>query len=506
MDASDYGTIRQLFDEYLRMYSSRDDRLTEYFSEDFSGFTGGGDFLVKVREQWVAITRQDFAQIKDPIRIELKDLAVQSLADTVAVAASTFTLHLPIEDHVLSRKTARLVLVFRKESAGWKISHSSISIPFGVVREGEVYPMEELFDRNQLLQALVAERMIQISAANDNLQKTNEELEREIAEHKQAADALQRSEERYRSVVNASPDDITITDREGRILMVSPVAWPMFGCEREEEFLGRPITDFIVPEDRDRARFQIALKLQGVITGSNEYRGLRPDGSSFDIEVKSEFIRDAEELPTGMVVIVRDITERKQAEADKEKLEATNRQLQKALQEILLEQSTHDALTGLYNRRYLEETIGRELISAERHGHPVSVIMGDLDHFKEINDRYGHPGGDEVLRVFGDLMKRHARGSDIYCRYGGEEFLLVLPEMAKDDAVERAKQLCSAMAAAPVPYGDSAIAVTASFGVAAFPRDGRNADDLIAAADSAMYAAKAGGRNRVNVSSGPITR
>ncbi len=506
MDASDYGTIRQLFDEYLRMYSSRDDRLTEYFSEDFSGFTGGGDLLVKQRQQWVAITRQDFAQIKDPIRIELKDLAIQSLADTVAVAASTFTLHLPIEDHVLSRKTARLVLVFRKESAGWKISHSSISIPFGVVREGEVYPMEELFDRNQLLQALIAERTIQISAANDNLQKTNKELEREIAQHKQAADALQRSEERYRSVVNASPDDITITDREGRILMVSPVAWPMFGCRREEDFLGRPITDFIVPEDRDRARSQIALKLQGVITGSNEYRGLRPDGSSFDIEVKSEFIRDAEGLPTGMVVIVRDITERKQEEADKEELEATNRQLQQALQEILFEQSTHDALTGLYNRRYLEQTIRRELISAERHGHPVSVIMGDLDHFKEINDRYGHPGGDEVLRVFGDLMKRHARGSDIYCRYGGEEFLLVLPKMTKDDAVERAKQLCSAMAAAPVPYGDLAIAVTASFGVAAFPRDGRNADDLIAAADSAMYAAKAAGRNRVNVSSGPISR
>ena len=101
MDASDHQGIRQLFDEYLRMYSSRDDRLTTHFSEDFSGITGGGEFLVKEREQWVAITRQDFAQIKDPIRIEVKDLAIQSLADTIAVATSTFTMHLPIEDHVL---------------------------------------------------------------------------------------------------------------------------------------------------------------------------------------------------------------------------------------------------------------------------------------------------------------------------------------------------------------------------------------------------------------------
>src|SRR5450759_2643183 len=103
MDASDYQKIRQLFDDYLQMYSSRDDRLTTYFSEDFSGFTGGGDFLVKDREEWIEITRQDFAQVKDPIRIELKDSAIQSLADTIAVATGFFTIHLPIDDHILSR-------------------------------------------------------------------------------------------------------------------------------------------------------------------------------------------------------------------------------------------------------------------------------------------------------------------------------------------------------------------------------------------------------------------
>lgn len=115
---------------------------------------------------------------------------------------------------------------------------------------------------------------------------------------------------------------------------------------------------------------------------------------------------------------------------------------------------------------------------------------------------FGHLAGDEALQVFDALIKRHARGSDICCRYGGEEFLLVLPGMAQASAVERAERLRAAMAATPVGYGGVLIPVSASFGVPAFPRDGRGGDELIAAADGALYAAKAAGRNRVNVSSG----
>ncbi len=166
MEAGNHQEIRQLLDDYLQMYASRDDRLTANFSEDFTGFTGGGDFLVQDREEWVAITRQDFAQIKDPIRIELKDLAIQSLAETIAVATSFFTIHLPIKDHVLSRETARLVLIFRKEDAGWKISHSSISIPYYLVQEGEVYPLKELVERNCSLETVVAERTTELHAQN----------------------------------------------------------------------------------------------------------------------------------------------------------------------------------------------------------------------------------------------------------------------------------------------------------------------------------------------------
>jgi PAS domain S-box-containing protein len=327
---ADRSTLRQLFDDYVRMYSSRDDRLTSQFSDDFSGFTGGGDILVKDKIAWIAITRQDFTQIKEPIRIELKDVSIQSLAETIAVATGFFSIHLPIEDHILSRETARLVLIFRKESTGWKISHSSISIPYHLVREGEVYPLKELTGRTHDLEKLVAERTAQLSEANERLKKTNSELAREIAERKQTAEALQKSEERYRSILHASPDDITITDLQGRIVMVSPAAFKIFGLERKEDYLGRSVTEYIIPEDRTRALSQLAQRLQGIKSGPTEYRGLRRDGSTFDIEVNSEFIRDPAGSPTGIVVISRDITERKCAEAERKKLEAQNRQLQKA--------------------------------------------------------------------------------------------------------------------------------------------------------------------------------
>jgi len=173
MDACDYLNLRQLLDDYLRMYASRDDRLTEYFSEDFSGITGSGDLLTKDREEWIAITRQDFAQIKDPLRIELKDLIIQSLSDEIAVATSAFTIHLPIKDHILSRKTARLVLVFRCETEGWKICHSSISIPFAMAQEGEIYPLHDLEERNQFLEEQIAERTMQLSEAKSAAEAAN---------------------------------------------------------------------------------------------------------------------------------------------------------------------------------------------------------------------------------------------------------------------------------------------------------------------------------------------
>ncbi len=152
---------------------------------------------------------------------------------------------------------------------------------------------------------------------------------RDITGRKRAEEALRESEETYRSILKASPDDITITDLEGRILMVSPAANAMFGYEQGEEG-GLRIHDFIVPEDVDRAQVNIQRMYEGGHPGPNEYLGLRRDGSVFDIEVNSGFIRGLNGRPIKMVFMVRDISERKQAEAERSRLEAQTHQLQKA--------------------------------------------------------------------------------------------------------------------------------------------------------------------------------
>jgi len=172
------------------------------------------------------------------------------------------------------------------------------------------------------------------------------------------------------------------------------------------------------------------------------------------------------------------------------------------LQEELRDQSTHDALTGLYNRRFLEESFRRELLLAERTGHPVSVIMGDLDHFKAVNDRGGHLAGDEVLRVFGSQMKHNRVQATSLAAMVAEEFLLVLPGLTKRS--HRARRTVAAHDGSHTrQLRHIADHGHASFGVASFPRHGRTTDELIAAADSALYSAKSGGRNRVSLCSEP---
>lgn len=317
-------------------------------------------------------------------------------------------------------------------------------------------------------------------------------LESALSENQKINRALRESEAKFRGVVEQSLVGIVIIE-DGKFSYSNPRFDEIFGYRADEIRALGPL-DIAIESDRPLVAEQIRKRLSGEMDRVEYlFRGLRKDGAVIDVEIHGSAMDIGGKQ--ALISLVMDVTERTRAEREV-----------RALQERLRDQSIRDALTGLYNRRYLEETLGRELIRAEREGKAVSVIMGDLDHFKTVNDRFGHLAGDKVLRVFGDLMKRHARASDIYCRYGGEEFLLVLPGMAQEFAVERAEQLRGAMAAAPVDYGSSPITVTASFGVATFPRDGRSGDELIGAADAALYAAKAAGRNRVNVSSGPHPR
>lgn len=168
------------------------------------------------------------------------------------------------------------------------------------------------------------------------------------------------------------------------------------------------------------------------------------------------------------------------------------------LQESLRTQSIRDPLTGLFNRRYMESSLEREIARAKRHRHPLSVLMCDLDHFKRFNDTYGHEAGDMLLAEFGKLLKGNVRSEDIVCRYGGEEFLLILPEADADIAMRRAELIRASVPDIRLVYQHQALGpVTTSIGLATRTADATEEIELVRAADSALYKAKQAGRDRV---------
>ena len=170
------------------------------------------------------------------------------------------------------------------------------------------------------------------------------------------------------------------------------------------------------------------------------------------------------------------------------------------LREELRAEAIHDPLTGLFNRRYLEETLPRELHRAQRAHSPLCVAMLDLDNFKRFNDTYGHDAGDSLLRELGRLLLGKLRKSDISCRYGGEEFVLVLPDSSAADAKQRMEQIRGQIKELKIPHGEQVLsAITVSAGVAQAEDPTANPSELLRAADTALYAAKNAGRDRVIV-------
>jgi len=173
------------------------------------------------------------------------------------------------------------------------------------------------------------------------------------------------------------------------------------------------------------------------------------------------------------------------------------------LRDKLRSQSIRDPLTGLFNRRYMEESLVRELHRAKRKKAPLTVLMIDIDHFKRFNDTMGHEAGDALLREFGVFLREHVRVYDTPCRYGGEEFTVILPDADSEGALGRAESLregarrISVGTQLGVPSG-----VTISVGLATYPDHGDNIADLVRTADAALYVAKSAGRDRVVVSDG----
>jgi diguanylate cyclase (GGDEF)-like protein/PAS domain S-box-containing protein len=197
---------------------------------------------------------------------------------------------------------------------------------------------------------------------------------------------------------------------------------------------------------------------------------------------------------------LKELDERKRAQ---NKLARANKKLETQLAEIealqaqLKEQAIRDPVTGLFNRRYLEETLGREIARAQRNNLPLSIVMMDIDHFKRVNDTYGHTAGDEMLKMLGQMLLSETRKGDIACRYGGEEFAVIMPGAPLPIAQLRAEQWRKKFGATRVEYKARAMQATLSLGVASFPEHGDHGQDMLGMADQALYTAKKTGRDRV---------
>jgi diguanylate cyclase (GGDEF)-like protein/PAS domain S-box-containing protein len=309
-------------------------------------------------------------------------------------------------------------------------------------------------------------------------------LSRDITARKRAEDALRESEARFHTLVDLLPYGVLESDLTGRVVFANPALERLYGYEEEGSVVGRFIWEFLADDAKQgflSDYLQLLIRDQPPPTTYHTKQRCT-DGSVFDAQVDWAYRRDAHGRVQGFIAVVTDITARKR------------------LQENLQEQAIRDPLTGLFNRRYLDETLPRELSRCRRSGEPLTVAMLDLDHFKRFNDAYGHEAGDVVLRAVGGLLSHSMRAGDLPCRYGGEELTLILQGSTLDDARTRLESLRQAIMQMRVLYqGGDLPAITVSIGVAATGEQEMDAAVLLARADAALYRAKEQGRNRVVV-------
>lgn len=358
-------------------------------------------------------------------------------------------------------------------------------------------------DRDSVLRLVVPVLAIAILLGGATLRHL-----RRVAAERSRAEQAARAYEQLKTLLDTVPANLVLMGPRGEVLLAN-ASWHRFARETG------------IGADRASGGEAASLHPDGFVCGERLQNGCIARASHPDGELPQSY--DCEEgivTPAGprwfhiairpfrgddiegALVLQLDITRRHEAE---QALALANRQLSEqvreneALQLLLREQAVRDPLTNLFNRRYLDETAERELARARREGKPVTLAMLDIDHFKAINDAYGHQGGDRVLVELGELLRAQTRTADIACRLGGEEFLLLLPDTPACIAVDCAERLRLAFEALPVRFGESTLRATVSIGLACCPEHADGLAALIHAADEALYAAKRGGRNRVEI-------
>jgi len=294
-------------------------------------------------------------------------------------------------------------------------------------------------------------------------------------------------------VLEAAPDALVLIHEDGDIVLVNEPAERLFGYRRDE-LLGRPVQILVPWSYRAAHAMQLARYRdewrRRPLRGGPELFGLRKDGTEFPVEVTLSPLAS----PKGLLVIlaIRDISARKRVEAERRHLVR-----ERALYAAISRLARHDALTGLANRALLNDRLTSAIASADRHGDKVGVAFLDLDRFKHVNDSLGHAAGDCLLQSVAARLKASVRRTDTVCRHGGDEFVIVLPDVKSRGDLEKAAAKIAAAVGAPHRAGGHELLVTASIGIAVYPDDAKDVETLIRDADTAMYYAKEHGRDSV---------
>ena len=310
----------------------------------------------------------------------------------------------------------------------------------------------------------------------------------DVTQRKLAEENLRAAEEQTRLILESAGEGIYGLDLDGRTTFVNPAAAEMLGYTTEE-LVGKPMHALVHHSYPDGTAYprencpMYAAFTDGKTHIVTDEVLWRKDGSSFPVEYTSTPTRKDGEL-VGAVIVFRDITERKQVEDELQRLAAT------------------DPLTGLANRRHFIEVAEAETARARRYNNPLSVVIADVDHFKKVNDQFGHAVGDEALVQIAGLCLKAIRSSDVFARFGGEEFAAILPVTPMSKAELLADRLRQQIEKVEIETEKGPVSLTLSFGVAQFtPKDG-SIENTLNRADKALYAAKKAGRNRVMTANG----
>jgi len=367
---------------------------------------------------------------------------------------------------------------------------------------GEAIPLFERQFRKKNGGLVPVEINLELVRDEHDLPLHIQSMARDISARKLAEAAVRESEAKYRIVADNTYDWEFWQNPEGNYVYISPACKHTCGYEAAELMADPGIPRQLVhPDDLqivDRHNQVVKDKVHDEMV----FRLIHRDGSLRWIGHTCTPIFGENGEYLGVRGSNRDITRRKLAE---DALLQTNEQLAQRVQDVerlqaeLREQALRDPLTGLYNRRYLTEMLEHLHLWAEREGQPFSFIVADIDHFKSINDTYGHNVGDQFLVKVAQTLKRGMRGMDLASRYGGEEFLLVLPGAAAGAAGKRAEALRQRCMEIVIQHEGKPLSVTLSFGVASYPEHSWDSAQVILKADQALYNSKRGGRNRVSV-------